>query len=150
MAEANRNITHLSRREAPPAEDLPSLIERLATNVATLFDQKVSLLKIELREEVNAYVRGAVLLLAGGVVAAVGLALANVALAFAVSTLFQDFNLSQPAKYALGFILTGVVYLIVGGGVILITKNRLAAQGIVPRRTVDELERDKEWLQKEL
>jgi uncharacterized membrane protein YqjE len=150
MAEANRNITQLSRREPATADDLPSLIERLAGNLATLFDQKLALLKIEVREEVNAYVRGSVLMLAGGIVAAVGFALANVALAFAVSILFQNFPLSQPAKYALGFVVTGLAYLVIGGGVILITKNRLAAQGILPRRTVNELERDKEWLQKEL
>src|SRR4051812_25309417 len=148
MAETNKRIASITRRESAP-DDLPSLIERLAGDVASLFDQKLALLKIELKEEVDTYVRGSVLIIAGGVLAAVGFALANVALAFVISTLFQNFNLTQPARYALGFVLTGVAYLVIGGGVILITKNRLAKQGLVPRRTVNELERDKEWLQKE-
>jgi uncharacterized membrane protein YqjE len=144
MAETNT----LERREQQ--NDLPSLVERLAGDVANLFDQKVTLLKIELKEEVDAYVRGSIFIAAGGIVAAVGFALANIALAFAVSTLFANTTLSQPAKYALGFIITGLLYLVIGAAVIVFTKNRLARQGLIPERTVTELERDKEWLQKEI
>jgi len=32
----------------------------------------------------------------------------------------------------------------------MITKNRLSKLGIVPKQTVAELERDKEWLQNEV
>ena len=131
-------------------QDLPSLLERLASDVTTLFDQKLTLLKIEIKEDVNAYVRASIAILAGGIVAAVGFALVNVALAFAISTLFADMDLSQPAKYALGFAIAGALYLAIGAVVIVAMKNRLARVGIVPRRTINELERDKEWIQKEL
>ena len=130
--------------------DLPSLVERLGQDAATLLDQKLTLLKIEVREEVDAYVRGSIAILAGGIVAAVGFALVNVALAFAVSTFFANTDLSQPARYALGFVLTGALYLVIGAIVIVATRNRLARVGIVPEQTVKELERDKEWIQKEL
>lgn len=130
--------------------DLPSLIERLAGDVSALFDQKLMLLRVEIKEEVDAYVRGSILILVGGVVAVIGFSLANIALAFLVSTLFAHAGISQPAKYALGFVVTGIAYLLIGAALIVITKNRLAKQGIVPRRTMQELERDKEWLQKEL
>ena len=136
--------------ERPTSGDLPSLLQRLAEDVTTLFDQKLTLLKVELREEFDAYVRGAIVILAGAIVAAVGFALTNIALAFAISTFFAAANLTQGAKYALGFVITGVLYLVIGTLAILITKNRLARQGIIPRRTVQELERDKEWLQDEL
>lgn len=142
--------TALETRENDERRDLPSLIERLAGDLSTLVDQKLTLLRVEIKEEVDAYVRGSIFILAGAIVAAIGFALANIALAFLVSTLFADANISQPAKYALGFIITGIVYLVIGGAVIIVTKNRLAKQGIIPRRSVQELERDKEWLQKEL
>jgi uncharacterized membrane protein YqjE len=131
-------------------QDLPSLLERLASDVTTLFDQKLTLLKIEVKEDVNAYIRASVAIIAGGIVAAVGFALVNVALAFGISTLFADLDLSQPAKYALGFAIAGGLYLAIGSIVIVIMKNRLARVGIVPSRTINELERDKEWIQKEL
>jgi uncharacterized membrane protein YqjE len=146
MAEVNDKMDSTNARQ-DDRRDLPSLIERLAGEVSTLFDQKLMLLRVEVREEVDAYVRGSIFILAGGIVAAIGFALANIALAFLVSTLFATANISQPAKYALGFVITGIAYLVIGGALIAITKNRLAKQGIIPRRTMQELERDKEWLQ---
>ncbi|HKP38947.1 MAG TPA: phage holin family protein [Pyrinomonadaceae bacterium] len=150
MVESNKGTALAERSDESRSDDLPSLLERLGEDVVSLLDQKLALLKVEVREEVNAYMRGGLLILGGGVVAAVGFALANIALAFAVSTLFADLDITQPAKYALGFLVTGIGYLIAGSIVILIIKNRLAKQGIVPRRTVQELERDKDWLKNEL
>jgi uncharacterized membrane protein YqjE len=150
MADSRTNTAILDARESDERRDLPSLIERLAGDVSTLFDQKLTLLRVELKEEVDAYVRGSIFILAGGIVAAIGFALANIALAFLVSTLFANADISQPVKYALGFVITGIAYLLIGGAVVFTTRNRLAKQGIVPRRTMEELERDKEWLQKEL
>jgi uncharacterized membrane protein YqjE len=144
MAEPDRTI---DRRDAT---DLPSLIERLAEDLGTLLDQKLTLLKIEVKEEAEAYIRGALFLLGGTIVAAVGFSLANIALAFAISALFANVNISQPARYALGFLVTGLAYVLIGAAVIVFTKNRLANIGLVPRRTVNELERDKEWLREEL
>jgi uncharacterized membrane protein YqjE len=144
MAQSERSATLEERH----ARDLPSLFERLAADLAKLFDQKVTLLKIEVKEEVDAYIRGGVAILAGAVVATVGFALLNVALAFGITTLLTELNISQPAKYALGFVITGVIYLALGGIVIVMAKNRLARQGLVPRRSVNELEKDKEWIKK--
>jgi uncharacterized membrane protein YqjE len=115
-----------------------------------LFDTKLSLLKVELKEEASAYARGGIAIALGGIVAGVGFALLNVAVAFTVSTLFANANLSQSAKYALGFVLTGLVYLVIGGIIILTVKNRLARQSLVPDKTVEELRKDKQWLKNEL
>lgn len=131
-------------------ESLPALVGRLGDDVMQLFDTKLTLLKVEIKEEANAYVRGGIAIALGGIVSAVGFALLNVAVAFAVSTLFADANLSQAAKYALGFVLTGVFYLLIGGIVILTVKSRLARQDLVPNKTVEELRKDKQWLKNEL
>ena len=139
--------TSLDLREG---HDLPSLVERLAQDLAKLVDQKLTLLKIELNEEVSAYLRGSIAILAGVVVATVGFALVNVALAFGITVLVAGLDISQPAKYALGFVISGIAYLAIGAIVILVAKNRRARQGIVPRRSVQELQRDKEWLEKEI
>jgi uncharacterized membrane protein YqjE len=146
MAHSERSAI-LDNRDS---HDLPSLLERLATDLAKLFDQKVTLLKIELKEDVDAYVRGSIAILAGVVVAAVGFALLNVALAFGITTLLARLDVTQPAKYALGFVITGVVYLVLGTIAVVTAKNRLARQGLVPKQTIRELEKDKEWIQKEI
>ena len=131
-------------------ESLPTLIGRLGDDVVQLFDTKVSLLKVELKEEANAYARGGIMIAAGGIVAAIGFALLNVALAFGISTLFADTDLTQPARYAIGFVTAGVLYLIVGTIIITAVKNKLAKQNLVPDRTVEELRKDKQWLKNEL
>jgi uncharacterized membrane protein YqjE len=131
-------------------ESLPALVGRLGDDVMQLFDTKLSLLKVELKEEASVYATGAIAIGLGGIVAGVGFALINVALAFGVSTLFATTNLSQAAKYALGFVLTGLLYLAVGAIVIMSVKKRLARQDLVPTKTVEELRKDKQWLKNEL
>jgi uncharacterized membrane protein YqjE len=145
MSERNSLI-----KPEPETEGLPALFAKLADELTRLFDTKLALLRVEIKEEVSAYTRGVIAIVIGGVVVVVGFALLNVAIAFLVSTVFENSNLTQPVRYALGFIITSLVYLVGGGVLILITKNRLANVGIVPKRTVAELERDKEWLQTEV
>ncbi|MGH8479986.1 MAG: phage holin family protein [Gammaproteobacteria bacterium] len=130
-------------------ESLPSLIGRLGEDIVALLDTKLDLLKLEIREGVNAYVRGRVSIGVGGIIAAVGFSLLNVAIASLVSTLFDKTLLSQPVKYALGFIITGVIYLVIGAAVIIRAKNRLAKQNLAPERSIEELEKDKRWLKRE-
>jgi uncharacterized membrane protein YqjE len=115
-----------------------------------LFNSQLALFKVEIKEEANAYARGATMIAIGAVIATVGFALLNVAIAFAVSTLFAQANFSQPASYALGFVVTGGFYLVVGAIVVMLTKSRLSKQDLVPQRTVQELRKDKQWLKNEL
>jgi len=131
-------------------ESLPSLFSRLGDDVMQLFDTKLSLLKVEIKEEANEYARDGIVIGLGGVIAAIGFALFNVAVAFGISTLLANVDISQPARYAIGFLVAGLLYLIVGGIMITTMKKRLAKQSLVPDRTVKELRKDKQWLKNEL
>ena len=51
---------------------------------------------------------------------------------------------------AIGFVITAVLYLVIGAVTIIAAKNRLAKQGIVPKRTAAELKRDKEWVKERM
>ncbi|MBA3495112.1 MAG: phage holin family protein [Gammaproteobacteria bacterium] len=128
---------------------MPSLIGRLGQDIVTLLDTKLGLLKLEIKEDVNAYVRGRVSIGVGGIIAAVGFLLLNVAIAFLVSALFEKTLLSQPVKYALGFLITGMISLIIGAAVIIRARDRLAKRSLVPERSIEELEKDKRWLKRE-
>ena len=131
-------------------EGLPTLLSRLGDDVLQLINSQLALFKVEIKEEASTYIRGAVTIALGAAIAMIGFALLNVAVAFGVSTLFAQANLSQPATYALGFVVTGLFYLVVGGIVVLVIKSRLAKQDLVPTRSVEELRKDKEWLKNEL
>lgn len=131
-------------------ETFPTLLSRLGDDVMQLINSQLALFKVEMKEEANTFARNAGMIAFGAGVAGIGFALLNVAIAFGVSTLFASAGFSQPASYALGFIVTGAFYLIVGGILILVMKNRLAKQQLVPPRTVQELRKDKQWLKSEL
>ena len=134
----------------PDAENLPTLFSRLGDDVMQLFNSQLALFKVEIKEEANAYARGVTMIAIGAVIATIGFALLNVAIAFAVSTLFAQANFSQPASYALGFVVTGGFYLLVGAIVVMLMKSRLSRQDLVPQRTVQELRKDKQWLKNEI
>lgn len=131
------------------SESLASLIGRLGEDIVTLLETKLGLLQLEIKEDVNAYLRGLVSIGVGGIMALVGFSLLNVAIAFLVSALFEETLLIQPVKYALGFIIVGVIYLIIGVAVIIRAKDRLAEQNLAPERSIKELEKDKQWLKRE-
>jgi uncharacterized membrane protein YqjE len=155
MAATKESLTRANGRPdematRPDNDSLPNLFGRLGDDVMQLFNSQLALFKVEIREEASAYARGITMIAIGGVVAVIGFALLNVAIAFAVSTLFAQANFSQPASYALGFVVTGGFYVLVGSILVMLMKNRLAKQELVPKRTVAELRKDKQWLKNEL
>ena len=146
MADRDRETGILERQN----ESLPSLFARLTDEFTQLFDAKFDLLKTELKEEISAYAAGVMLVIAGAVVAIVGFALLNVAIAFLISLFFDAANWSPAAKYGAGFIITAFIYLVIGAVVLIVGKDRLARQRIIPKRTAMELKRDKEWLKEQI
>ena len=148
LTRADETAADIAKRS--DTDSLPGLVSRLGDDVMQLFKSQLELFKVEIKEEANAYARGITMIAIGAVIATVGFALLNVAVAFAVSTLFAQANFSQPASYALGFVATGAFYVLVGGIIVLLMKNRLAKQDLVPQRTVAELRKDKQWLKNEL
>lgn len=150
MAASATGATSAAMSPRTENESLPSLFSRLGDDVMQLFDTKISLLKVELKEEANTYARGGAMIAVGGVIAAIGFALLNVAVAFGISILLAGVDLSQSARYAIGFLAAGVLYLIVGAIIVSAMKNRLAKQSLVPDRTVEELRKDKQWLKNEI
>ncbi|HET6974408.1 MAG TPA: phage holin family protein [Pyrinomonadaceae bacterium] len=150
MAATKTSLTTNGLEVRNDAEGLPNLFSRLGDDVMQLFNSQLALFKVEIKEEANAYARGITMIAIGAVIATIGFALLNVAIAFAVSTLFAQANFSQPASYALGFVVTGGFYLLVGAIVVMLMKSRLARQDLVPQRTVQELRKDKQWLKNEL
>jgi len=130
-------------------ETLPGLFGRLGDDVMRLLDAKLGLLKVELKEEAASYGSATALLAVGGVIAAIGFALLNVAVAFFVTRLFF-MSFTPPISYALGFLVTGGLYLIVGGAISLVMKNRLTSLSAAPEHSLEEFRKDKQWLKNEI
>jgi uncharacterized membrane protein YqjE len=153
MAELERRATAAAPATAQNTqqeiEGLPAMVGRLGDQVMTLVDAKLGLVKVELKEEAAAYGSNIAMIAVGGMVAAIGFALLNVAIAFFMARLFF-YSFTPPISYALGFVVTGVLYLVIGGILVVVMKNRLAAINPAPERTIEEFRKDKQWLKKEL
>jgi uncharacterized membrane protein YqjE len=131
-------------------ENLPVLLTRLGDDVMQLFDTKMSLLKVEVHEDVNKFLRASIGIAIAALIAVIGFALASVAAALGIASLLASTNLSQTGRYGLGFVIVGAVYLVVGTILALVMKGRLSKQSLVPNRTVDEFRKDKQWLKNEI
>ena len=154
MAELERRATAAAPARAgeytqADIETLPGLFGRLGDDVMRLLDAKLGLLKVELKEEAASYGRATALMAVGGVIAAIGFALLNVAIAFFVTRLFFE-SFTPPVSYALGFLVTGALYLVIGGAIALVMKNRLSSLSAAPERSLEELRKDKQWLKNEI
>ncbi len=130
-------------------EGLPALFGRLGDDVMTLLDTKLTLAKVEIKEDAAVYARAGTAIAVGALLASIGFALLNVAVALLVAILLSD-AFQAPTNYALGFLITGAVYLVIGGVLVLVMKNRLASRDPVPERSVEELRKDKQWLKNEI
>jgi uncharacterized membrane protein YqjE len=133
-----------------PDQSLTTLFSRLTDDLTGFVDARLQLLKTELKEEASSYAGGASLILGGAVIGIIGFALLNAGIAFLVSTLFNSADLSQAVRYGLGFVITALLYLVIGTIVIVVAKSRLAKQKMIPKRSALELKRDARWLQEEV
>jgi uncharacterized membrane protein YqjE len=157
MAEVERRRADVPAASQPAfdVENLPALLGRLGDDVMRLVDTKLSLVKVELKEDASFYARNGAFTAVGAMVALIGFALLNVAVAFFISNFFANDAATTaerftPTSYGLGFLITGVLYIVIGGVIVLVMKNRLAAYNPVPTSTLDEIRKDKQWLKNEI
>ena len=157
MAEVERRRADAPLVSQPAADmgELPTLLGRLGDDVMRLVDTKLSLVKVELKEDASFYARNGAFTAVGAMVALIGFALVNVAVAFFISSFFANGAATTaerftPTSYGLGFLITGVIYIVIGGVAVLVMKNKLAAYNPVPTTTLDEIRKDKQWLKNEI
>ena len=157
MAEVERRAA--AAQPAPAGSDienLPALLGRLGDHVMQLVDTKLSLIKVELKEDASFYARSGAFAAVGAGIAFVGLALVNVAIAFFISSLFGKDGPGVvterygPSAYGLGFLITGFVYLVIGGVVAYLMVNRMSGYNPVPTTSLEEIRKDKQWLKNEM
>ena len=99
-------------------DDVPTLLAKVGEDVVSLVESKLSLLKVEIKEELITYLRGGLGCAVGGVIAGVGFLLFNVALALLLAETLAPTSLAAPVRPALGFLVLGAAYLAVGLGLV--------------------------------
>jgi hypothetical protein len=118
-----------------------ALLSDLASETATLVRQEIALFKAEFREKVARLGQGVGALAAGGLVAFSGWL---VLLAAAV------LGLSNVVAPWLAAVIVGFVALALGAGLLFFGKNRLDADALALRRTINSLREDEAWIRDQL
>src|SRR2546421_11844122 len=92
MAEVERKRVDVPATIEPQQEieNLPTLFGRLGDDVMRLEDTKLSLIKVELKEDASFYARNAAFTAGGPMIALIGVTLANVTVAFFIANFFAD------------------------------------------------------------
>jgi len=128
-----------SQDRTQPAGDtsIGELIGNISDDLSQLFRQEVELAKAEVRQEASKAGKAA------GFLGGAGFAgyLAVVLLSFAAI-----WGLDNVMDEGLAALIVAVVWAVVGGILFVIGRNRLKTVDPMPRRTVDTLKEDAQWL----
>jgi uncharacterized membrane protein YqjE len=129
-------------RASAAEPQLGDLFRQLAQDSATLVRQEMALAKAELRDNVKSVARDTAKIAVGAVLAGVG---ALVLVAFLVLLLGDAVG-----KYWAGALIVGVLFVAIGGFLVMNAMKRLKQDTIAPEQTLQTLKEDKQWLQSEM
>lgn len=120
---------------------LSQLIVDLQRESSTLVRDEVALVRAEINEKVSQALNGAISLLAGALVAFSALIIVLIAIA----ELLITFNMAG----WLAYLIVGGVVLIIGVVMLMKGRSNLQPGNLAPRRTAEELRRDREMVREQ-
>ena len=121
---------------------LGDLFSDLSRETTTLVRQEVQLAKAELTQSATEAARGIGMLVAGGAVAYAGLLFVLLAIVFGLIEAGWDAWLSA--------LVVGVVVVAIGAILVLRAREFLKPANLAPRRTVETLKEDQEWVKEQI
>ena len=131
----------LSARRPRSDRSIAALLADLANETGTLVRQEIALFKAEIGEKLGRLGMGTGAIAAGGLIAFSGW-LALIAAAI--------LGLAKVVAPWLAALIVGGVVLAIGAGLLFFGKSRLAADTLVPRRTLNSLREDEEWIRDQI
>lgn len=131
----------LSGRHRAEPRSIPHLLSDLASETVLLLRQEIALFKAELHEKFGRIGQGATALGAGVAVALSGWFVLLACAVLALATV-------MPAWLAA--LIVGLVVVGIGVGLLLLGKNRLDADSLVPKRSLRSLREDEAWIKERL
>jgi uncharacterized membrane protein YqjE len=128
-------------RHESPLSQLPSLFKRFCDQLLRLLDAQLALFKAELKAGVKIYAKHLILAMSSTLIALVGFTFLSLGLVFWVNR--------HTANLAISFGCVGVTYLILGFVSALVAVKRMTHQPPALNQTLEELEKDQQWIARE-
>lgn len=123
-----------------PDTSLGELTGRLTGEVGALVSDHIQLARAEIVADAKQAGRGVALLGAGAASGLIAALILSMALAW---------GLAEAVDPWLAFLIVGVAWTIAAGGMAMVGKRELVSVDPVPTETMDELERDKQWVREQ-
>jgi len=123
---------------AEPETSLGDLLGRLTDDLGILFQDHVQLAKEEAKVELKEAASVAGLLTGAGLAGWLAALMLTLAAAWGLAEVFDSVWLA--------FLVVGLVWAVVAGALWASGRNEMKKVDVKPRRTIQELQKDKEWL----
>lgn len=120
--------------EPPGRPSTPSLFADALSQMTTLFETEIRLVRTEISEKISAAIRAVVFLLVAAVLLLVGLFI----ILFGIVQLVIYFGVVP----WLAYFLVGGVLAVIGAIVLYVALNRLSTDNLMPKRSMDQLGKD--------
>lgn len=130
--------------------NLAALLKQLRDDTTTLVREEIALAKTEAAEKLSKLARNSVILVAGALLGYAALTPLLLGLGFLLGSLLTSWGLGSTFAAFLGFLAVALIVGAISAAVVLHALNALKKDGLMPRRTIDSLKEDKEWIQKKL
>ncbi len=120
--------------ETPGRPSTPSLFADALSQMTTLFETEIRLVRTEISEKISAAIRAVVFLLVAAVLLLAGLFI----ILFGIVQLVIYFGVVP----WLAYFLVGGVLAVIGAIVLYLALNRLSTDNLMPKRSMDQLGKD--------
>ena len=137
----SENGGRTAQPDSSSLSQLSSLIKRFFDQFLNLFETQLALLKAELKGAVKIYAKHFILVITSTLVALVGFSFLSVGLTFWVNRHINNL--------AISFGCVGGAYLTIGALSALAAVRRMTHQPPVLNQTLEELERNQQWIKTE-
>lgn len=122
------------------------LMRELRDETTTLLRQEVALAKTEMSEKLSKVTRNAIYFVVGGAIVHLGLIFLLLAASGGLEVAFIDAGMVATSQW-LAPLLVGIVIGIVGAALLYKAKASLSTTTMVPEKTVQTIQEDKQWIQ---
>jgi hypothetical protein len=138
-------------RDAPVKEErsLGALLKELTREVSALLRQEVDLAKTEMAEKASRVGANLGALAVGGAVAFLGAIALLLAAIYGLGALLDNFLSPETAAW-LAALIVGAILAAVGAALVRKGLATLKHEGLIPQRTTQSLQENKEWLKQKI
>lgn len=127
-------------------KSVASLISEMKQELQDFAQTRFTMLKVELQEKVTALKAAAPLAVMGVLLLLTAFLLFSLALVALIFAALPD----SPYRWFLAFLAVSVFWALIGGVAAYMAKRELEVKGLLPKKTVEVLREDKQWIQSEV